>query len=86
MDTNVNETLAERGNQHGKFSENAKFSQRVKKLMRANPAWSRLNLQQREALEMIAHKISRILAGDPNHTDHWHDIAGYATLAELSIK
>ena len=35
---------------------------------------------QREALEMIAHKIARILNGDPNYADNWIDIAGYATL------
>jgi hypothetical protein len=35
---------------------------------------------QREALEMIAHKIARILNGDPNYSDNWIDVAGYATL------
>ena len=39
-----------------------------------------LSPDQAEALDMIAHKIARILNGDPNHHDHWHDIAGYATL------
>jgi hypothetical protein len=37
---------------------------------------------QREALDMILHKIARIVNGNPNETDHWHDIAGYATLVE----
>jgi hypothetical protein len=35
---------------------------------------------QREALEMIAHKIARIINGDPNYADSWVDIAGYAKL------
>ena len=35
---------------------------------------------QREALEMIQHKVARILNGDPTYTDNWIDIAGYATL------
>jgi hypothetical protein len=39
-----------------------------------------LDADQIEALEMICHKIARVLNGDPNHHDHWHDIAGYATL------
>lgn len=39
-----------------------------------------LDPDQREALEMIAHKIARILNGDPNYADSWHDVAGYATL------
>lgn len=33
-----------------------------------------------EALEMIAHKIGRILNGDPGYADSWVDIAGYAQL------
>jgi hypothetical protein len=35
---------------------------------------------QWEALEMIVHKIGRIVNGNPDVTDHWVDIAGYATL------
>jgi len=35
---------------------------------------------------MIAHKIARIINGDPNHLDSWHDIAGYATLVEQELK
>lgn len=37
-------------------------------------------------LEMIAHKIARILNGDPNYADNWHDIAGYATLIDLQLQ
>lgn len=32
-------------------------------------------------LEMIAHKVGRILAGNPHFEDHWADIAGYARLS-----
>jgi hypothetical protein len=32
-------------------------------------------------LEMIAHKIARVLNGNPDHHDHWHDISGYAQCA-----
>jgi hypothetical protein len=39
-----------------------------------------LDSDQLEALDMIAHKIARILNGDPNYADNWIDIAGYATL------
>jgi len=33
-----------------------------------------------EALDMILHKIGRIVAGDATFKDHWVGIAGYATL------
>lgn len=35
---------------------------------------------QYEALDMIAHKIARIINGDPDYADSWDDIAGYAKL------
>jgi hypothetical protein len=37
---------------------------------------------QKESLEMIMHKVARILNGDPNYSDSWHDIAGYAKLID----
>ena len=45
-----------------------------------SPNWPGLTDAQREALEMVAHKIGRILNGDPNYHDSWHDIVGYAKL------
>jgi hypothetical protein len=33
-----------------------------------------------ETLDMIAHKIGRIIAGNAAEPDHWRDIAGYAQL------
>lgn len=35
---------------------------------------------QREAIEMICHKLARIVNGDPYYADSWTDIAGYAKL------
>jgi hypothetical protein len=40
---------------------------------------------QRESLDMIQHKISRILNGDPNIVDSWADIAGYAHIVAIRI-
>jgi hypothetical protein len=74
--------LEERGRTHGDFDENAKVIQELKRAMQRQPGWSRLDHSQAEALDMIAHKIGRILAGNPNHADHWDDIAGYASLGE----
>ena len=85
MSQTVAETLEERGKQHGKFSDNAKFSQTLRHMLRSSPTWTYMTYEQREALEMISCKMSRIVSGDPSHTDHWRDIAGYATLAEQSI-
>ena len=51
-------------------------------VMLASPNWrhGKLASDQRETLDMIAHKIGRILNGDPNYHDSWHDIIGYTKL------
>lgn len=79
---NVEETLAERGETHGRFDAHAGCTQDVKRIIRKRLAESgkMLSATQQEALDMICHKIGRIVAGDPNHVDHWFDISGYATL------
>ena len=78
--TNVNEMLAERQARYGTFEGHARISQALKAVMHERSGWDRLKPDQREALEMIQHKIARILNGDPDYTDNWIDIAGYATL------
>lgn len=80
MTDDVNKILAVRPSTHGDFSDNSAISRVLKDTMSCYAGWRRLTNVQREALDMIAHKISRILAGDPNFKDHWDDIAGYATL------
>lgn len=76
----ISEILAERGKRYGSFMGNAHISQSLKHQMAAQDNWVTLQDDQREALEMIAHKIARILNGDPNYVDNWVDIAGYAKL------
>jgi hypothetical protein len=78
--TNVNEMLAGREARYGSFEDHAAISQVIKGILQSRPKWDRLDHDQKEALEMIAHKIARILNGDPNYADNWIDIAGYATL------
>lgn len=81
--TDIATTLNERGSRYGPFEGHADITQRLKVDMRMHlegDAWIRLSPDQAEALEMIAHKIGRILNGDPNYDDSWIDIAGYAKL------
>ena len=81
----VEDTLEERGARYGKFSGHAGITQNLKHVMRLHFGWGNLNSSQQEALEMIAHKIGRILNGDPSYADSWHDIAGYATLVDKQL-
>ena len=82
----VGDTLKARGETHGDYGAQALTSQGLKTGIRAHRRWDRLTHIQRESLEMIAVKISRILNGDPNHADSWRDIAGYAKLVEDALK
>ncbi|QMP82017.1 hypothetical protein KGB53_gp51 [Klebsiella virus KpV2811] len=72
--------ITERGNRHGKFKDGADIMQSLKDTMRDVDGWNNLTASQKEALDMIQHKIGRILNGDPTYDDSWKDIAGYATL------
>lgn len=72
--------LAERGSRYGRFKDHARIAQNIKRPMYESLGWDRLASDQQEALEMIAHKVARVLNGDPNYIDNWVDIAGYATL------
>ena len=85
----IESTLAERGNRYGDFTDHARICQQLKNTMyNANTdhglqlTWEKLSDVQKQALEVIADKIARILSGDPNYADNWHDIQGYAKLVE----
>jgi Domain of unknown function (DUF6378) len=78
----VERTLEERGKRYGTFSEHADISQQLKDALKKQSGWYRLTPDQKEALEMICHKMARIINGDPNYADSWHDIAGYAKLID----
>ncbi|MCA9183776.1 MAG: hypothetical protein KDA51_20080 [Planctomycetales bacterium] len=84
--SHITETLNQRGNRYGEFNRHAEITQNIKKAMQDSPNWATLKPWHREGLEMIAHKIGRILNGDPNYDDSWHDIAGYAQLVEQIVR
>lgn len=82
MTTNVADTLKERGNRYGEFDEHSRITQNIKRAMADSRNWDTLDDDMKEALEMLAHKVGRILNGDPSYTDSWHDIGGYVKLVE----
>jgi hypothetical protein len=74
--------LEEREHTHGSFEDNAIISQSLKSAFRSTPKWSKLTEIEREAMDMIACKFSRILSGKSMQKQHWEDIVGYAKLIE----
>jgi len=83
--TDIKDVLQERAGTHGDFVEVSWFAQSLKKEMRAYGGYNDLTSWQCEALDMIASKIARILAGNADEPDHWLDIEGYARLARERI-
>ena len=74
--------LSERGTTHGSFRMNAYFGQQLRTLFHEAEGWRAMPLEHREALDMLACKLSRILSGQSKFRGHWEDIRGYAKLAE----
>ncbi len=81
----IDDTLAERGQRYGEFTGHALITQSLKDVMRQGDHWLDLEDDQMEALEMVAHKVGRILNGDPNYLDSWTDIIGYVRLVEKRL-
>ena len=75
----IKETLELRGKNYGLYKNQASIAQGIKSAFRCGN-WDALADDQKESLEMIANKIGRILNGNPNFHDSWHDIVGYAKL------
>ena len=84
--SSIDKTLDERGQRYGEFASHAHVTQLLKRAMGRHPGWRKLADDQREALEMTAHKIGRILNGDPDYIDSWHDIIGYVRLVEQRLE
>lgn len=85
MTQNIDETLKERGTRYGEFPEHADITQGIKAAMGNSRNWYDLDNDMKECLEMVAHKVGRILNGDPNYIDSWTDIIGYTRLVEKRL-
>lgn len=80
--TDISKVLAARGNRYGVFIGHAEVTQALKAVVREQlfKRQKALSDDQQEALDMVFHKIGRIINGDENYDDSWVDIAGYAKL------
>ena len=79
-ESEIDTILEERGARYGDFLTHAEITQRLKQMAYNYINDNKLAADQIEALDMIFHKIGRIINGDPDYADSWVDIAGYAKL------
>lgn len=82
LTADVTAVLAERGKRYGKFTGHSEVTQMLKAVVASALAKRNKTLapDQQEALDMICHKMGRIINGDADYDDSWVDIAGYAQL------
>lgn len=76
----VDDTLHAKENTHGPYRDQAQFAQLMKGLLHRHVNWNDLPAEQKETLDMIMVKLSRIMHGNSAEPDHWLDISGYAML------
>lgn len=86
IETQRDALLVTRQSTHGDFKENARISQGIKEWLRSSDGWKDLADIEREAMDMIALKFSRILSGKSLEKQHWEDVVGYAKLVEEQCK
>lgn len=85
---NIEDTLADRGAKYGDFTDHARVTMKLCDAVRHDPAshYDGLSPDKRLAIDVILNKIARVCTGDPEYDDNWHDIIGYAKLAEARLK
>lgn len=85
----IKKTLDERGARYGSFKGHAEVTQKLKQIIQLELEKREKFLSdvQQEAVDMILHKLGRIVNGDANYIDSWRDIVGYTQLvvAELLV-
>lgn len=75
------EVLKDRKKTHGPYEESSKFVQLIKSSARTSPQWMSMKPHQQETIDMVAHKLGRILYGNANFVDSWRDLIGYIQLS-----
>ncbi len=79
----IGEMLYQRQNRYGEYPKHAELAQALKTACHRHDngaKWATMSAYQREAMDMICHKMARVMNGDPNYLDNWVDLAGYANL------
>ena len=86
MSPSIEKILQSRRSTYGSFTDICSTSQQFKTLVR-NTIHDRRSVDASlftpymlESLDMILHKIARIIHGNPRYADNWVDIIGYAKL------
>ncbi len=87
IDLNTTKNLLKtRGERYGKFSDVAKITKSLEKIIEGTSQWGVSTDCQKLAAQMIVQKLARAFNGDVNYLDNRDDIAAYAQLVSLELK
>lgn len=89
--TSLDDTLETRGKQYGKYVDVAQIAQMIKFYLQQGCRWPHMDLCEKESMDLIATKLARLVCLPMSSTevpllDSWHDIQGYAKLAEDHLR
>ena len=75
MDTR--QLINEREARYGSMTDNAQVTWDMMAIFQRHMNWRDLSAVQKHIFYMTAHKMARMLCGDPNYLDNYDDIIGY---------
>lgn len=87
MSKNIDETLQERGEVYGDYEGGSQLRASIMEIITDRHllvTGKEMDKLHQIYIFDIVNKLSR-LSTTPNHLDTWHDIAGYATIAEIAL-
>jgi len=64
--TDIDKILQERAKTHGDYTEHANCTQELMRVLQSHRNWNMLADDQKETLHMIAHKMGRVVTGNPD--------------------
>lgn len=76
--TDIDKMLTERKDKYGPFPEHANTVEGLWDVIYNAYNYDSLDAVHKEGLRMILHKIARAVTGNPDYSDTWDDISGYA--------
>ena len=71
----IHKIINERAKNYGDFREQAKLAIDLKDIIRHGRSYEFMPSYMKESLDMICHKMARIVNGDPKYLDSWVDLA-----------
>jgi hypothetical protein len=86
VESNVEQTLIDRESTYGSFRDVADTTSKLMGVLLNSKNGQILPCAHQEALHMICLKMARIVNGDHNFIESWHDISGYAILIENELR